>query len=342
MKTALIIIAPVAFLLTLAANKDWERPPVLDTQIGYRGTGIVQIDNPRIEAELAERNQPPEPFGAVDPDGDLAGDIYENVQVLGDLTDEEFNWFMAAISQWVAPEEGCVYCHNEENFADDGPYTKIVSRRMMQMTRTINAEWGDHVGETGVNCYTCHRGQHVPEYYFVEDDHHPAATGGFAASRNGQNLGTRVAAYSSLPYDALETYLTREDETNIRIQAGRALPTTEGGDTIQDAEGTYSLMMNISQGLGVNCTYCHNTRNFGSWEESSKTRVKAFHGINMVQHINSNYLAPLLFALPEERLGPKGDAPKAKCETCHQGIPKPMYGANMIEDHPRALGRELP
>jgi photosynthetic reaction center cytochrome c subunit len=31
-------------------------------------------------------------------------------------------------------------------------------------------------------------------------------------------------------------------------------------------EHTYGLMMHMSDGLGVNCTYCHNTRNFKTWE----------------------------------------------------------------------------
>ena len=69
---------------------------------------------------------------------------------------------MAAMTEWVAPEEGCNYCHVAENLASDDIYTKVVSRRMLQMTQHINANWNDHVGETGVTCYTCHRGNNVP------------------------------------------------------------------------------------------------------------------------------------------------------------------------------------
>jgi len=68
---------------------------------------------------------------------------------------------MLAITQWVAPEQGCAYCHNGDNLADDGLYTKIVARRMLQMTRHINKDWKEHVASTGVTCYTCHRGQPV-------------------------------------------------------------------------------------------------------------------------------------------------------------------------------------
>ena len=78
---------------------------------------------------------------------------------------------MTTITQWVSPEQGCNYCHNPANLASDELYTKVVSRRMIQMTQAINSDWSDHVGNAGVNCYTCHRGLNVPEYiWFAEGD----------------------------------------------------------------------------------------------------------------------------------------------------------------------------
>ena len=50
--------------------------------------------------------------------------VYQNVQVLGELTTDEFNRLMASITEWVAPEQGCAYCHNTENMADDTLYRK--------------------------------------------------------------------------------------------------------------------------------------------------------------------------------------------------------------------------
>ena len=52
------------------------------------------------------------------------------MKVLGNLSAGEFTRTMIAMSNWVAPEQGCVYCHNPANFADDSMQTKIVSRRM--------------------------------------------------------------------------------------------------------------------------------------------------------------------------------------------------------------------
>ncbi len=334
MKYAFPIFIAVVFVVIFPLLNYMESIPIDSTQVGFRGTGMVQVDNPRTEAKLEEANQAPESIGSVEPGGDPAGQVYENVQVLADLSEDEFNHFMLSVTEWVSPEEGCAYCHNEENLASDEVYTKIIARRMIQMTQAINTEWGDHVNGAGVNCYTCHRGNHVPENIWVEDDRPQA--GGFSASRNGQNLASDINGKTSLPYDALSKLATSDDAI-IRVAADAALPTTAGGSSIQDTEATYSLMINMSEGLGVNCNYCHNSRAFRDWEQSSPARVKAWHGIEMVQNVNEEYLIPLASALPDNRLGPRGDAPKAQCSTCHQGIPKPMYGADMLSDHPTAL-----
>ena len=34
--------------------------------------------------------------------------------------------------------------------------------------------------------------------------------------------------------------------------------------SLKQTEHTYGLMMHMSDSLGVNCTYCHNTRSFAS------------------------------------------------------------------------------
>jgi photosynthetic reaction center cytochrome c subunit len=93
-------------------------------------------------------------------------------------------------------------------------------------------------------------------------------------------------------------------------------------------------MVHMSESLGVNCTYCHNTRNFASWEESRPQRVTAWHGIRMARDLNNDYMTPLTDTFPANRLGPKGDVAKVNCTTCHQGAYKPLYGAAMAKDFP--------
>lgn len=337
----LAIVAGVLFSIPMLLI--WDRPPIDVQQIGFRGTAMEEVDNPRIAEELRERNQPPEVIfaGGVEPFGDLAGDVYENVQVLGDLTEDEFNNLMLSITQWVSPEQGCAYCHNEENLASDEVYTKIVARSMLEMTRVINAEWASHVagvtGEDGayVNCYTCHRGNNVPEYVWYNADgiEGQAQAAGMLGSRDDQNLADAETAFSSLPYTALETKLNGDEA--IRVIADNELPRVGvDGASIQATEATYSLMMHMSDSLGVNCTYCHNSRAFSMWDQGPATRTTAWYGIRMVRQINQAYLEPLTPVFPDNRLGPQGDVAKVNCETCHQGVNLPMYGAFMLEEHP--------
>jgi photosynthetic reaction center cytochrome c subunit len=93
-------------------------------------------------------------------------------------------------------------------------------------------------------------------------------------------------------------------------------------------------MTHMSTSLGVNCTYCHNTRSFQSWEGSPPQRVTAYHGIRMARDVNNEYMVPLTEVFPVERKGPGGDVAKVSCATCHQGAYKPLYGFPMLKDYP--------
>jgi photosynthetic reaction center cytochrome c subunit len=96
-------------------------------------------------------------------------------------------------------------------------------------------------------------------------------------------------------------------------------------------------MMHFADSLGVNCTFCHNTHNFATWDGSPPTRAAAWHGIRMVRALNNDYLEPLGPTYPKTSLGAAGDAPKAYCATCHKGLAKPLYGAAMAKDYPELL-----
>ena len=339
LSTALGLVGVVFGSLLVVAmffTVGWERPGMDVEQAGYRGVGMEAITNPRIEAEKMAANQAPEVPYEVSPGGQPVSEIYENVQVLGHLNNDQFNRLMLSITEWVAPEQGCAYCHNEENLADDSKYTKTVSRGMLQMTMAINKDWDDHVKATGVTCYTCHRGNPVPENVWSTNPG-PDQAGGMAAGRNGQNMPTVDNGVTSLPYDPFSKYLVGDGQM-IAVNSLGALPA--GSDrTIQDAESTYSLMMHFSNSLGVNCTHCHNSRAFWDWEQSPPTRLQAQVGISMVREINNAHIEPLASVLPEDRKGPTGDVLKANCKTCHQGVNKPLYGASMVKDYPSLGGK---
>lgn len=323
-RLATILAASAVFLLA-----GCERPPVDTTQIGYRGTGMEQVTNPRVLAKTAALHVAPAPQPPVPSDGPKAKDVFKNVKVLGELSAGEFTRHMVAITQWVSPEQGCNYCHNPQDLSDDSVYTKVVARRMIQMTQHINGDWGNHVGKTGVTCYTCHRGNPVPANYFTAEGETGAKL--FIGDAPAmQNRAASTVGLASLPYDPFSRYL--DGDAAIRVNTANALPTDNKSGT-KDAEQTYALMMHISGSLGVNCTYCHNTRSFASWEGPPQ-RVTAYHGIRMVRDVNNAYIEPLAATFPANRKGPAGDVFKVDCSTCHQGVNKPLNGANMLKDHP--------
>jgi photosynthetic reaction center cytochrome c subunit len=309
----------------------YEHPPLVVEQRGYRGLAMAQVNTARHLENVAAANQVPAPIDPVEPSGTKSSEVYANVQVLGDVDADEFTRLMSAITEWVAPEQGCAYCHAEgEELSSDSLYTKVVARRMLQMTKHLNAEWQPHVGTTGVTCYTCHRGNNVPKNIWFKNPG-PEAARGMAGNHAGQNTPAPQVGYASLPFDPFTPFL--EQDRGIRVVATTALP--EGNrQSIKQTEWTYGLMMHMSQGLGVNCTYCHNSRSFSAWDQSTPQRTTAWYGIRMVRDLNTAYLDPLLPTYPHNRLGPLGDAPKANCTTCHQGVSKPLLGVSMLKDYP--------
>ena len=311
-----------------------ERPPVDSVQHGYRGTGMVQVYNPRTVARQMPNNVVPDALPAVGSDGPKAGEVYKNVQVLGNLSVGEFTRLMVAIQSWVAPPGAdCGYCHNLENLAEDSKYTKIVARKMIQMTQHVNSEWKTHVKDTGVTCFTCHRGQPVPANVWFTTPPQDLKSN-FIGDLAEQNQPAKSVGLASLPYDPFTPYLLKD--LPIRVYGREALPGPDGANnrtSIKQTEFTYGLMMHMSDALGVNCTYCHNTRSFASWEGPPQ-RANAYYGIRMARDLNVNYMQPLTSVFPAGRKGELGDVAKNNCATCHQGAYKPLYGVSMLKSHP--------
>lgn len=298
-------------------------------QTGPRGTGMEVVKFPSTDPTAAGfYTEPP-----VKPEGgeQLAKDIYPDLKVLGDLTEDNFNRLMNAMAQWVAPDQGCAYCHGEEgDFASDAVYAKVVSRRMIEMTREINSAWADHVSPAGVTCYTCHRGRNVPSdiWFDIVPLNHTMM--GWAAN---QNQSTPLSQWTSLPSDALRKYLVEYEP--IRVTPTSAQEPNKGTASIQQTERTFALMNYFSNALDVNCTFCHNTRAFGELDQSTPQQQQALLGIGMALELNNDYLLPLAGILPPDHLGKDhADGPKVGCATCHKGFRQPLQGLQVIKDWP--------
>lgn len=308
-------------------------------QTGFRGTGGDQIT---AKARLTAQTVPPPPFALPDDSGPRASETYANVKVLGNISTERFNYLMAAMNNWVAPANGdpekvgCNYCHNPNNMASDEKYTKVVARRMLQMTQNINSTYASHVKGTGVTCYTCHRGNAVPQYKWAAIDAPGDGPHKLMGYKHGQDTPVATVAYASLPYGGLESYL--QGAETIRVQGAQPLRPAVRGASIAATEKTYGLMMHMSSALNVNCTFCHNTDSFGSWSNSRSQRAVAWYGIRMVRDTNAAYINPLAPVFPDNRKGPHGDPYKVNCLTCHQGLNKPLGGVSMLKDYPMLGG----
>ena len=329
---AMRVVFALAAVLGIALLLTFQRPPIDTVQRGYRGTAMVENFDPRQIAAERANNQVPATLPPIHA-GPPASTAYKNVQVLGDLDVGAFTRLMASITTWVSPQQGCAYCHNVNNMASDAVYTKVVARRMIQMVRHINSNWTTHVQAVGVTCYTCHRGQPVPSNLFYNRSTDAHFTG-MVETQMGKNLVSNAAGLSSLPSDPFTPFLA--DDATIRVQGKTALP--DGNrSSIKQTDWTYALMVHFAQSLGVNCTYCHSTREFSDWSQSTPQRVTAWYGIRMVRDLNNNFLTPLHDVFPPARLGPTGDSPKLNCATCHQGVYKPLFGVSMISGYPELV-----
>ncbi|MEM7212230.1 MAG: photosynthetic reaction center cytochrome PufC [Pseudomonadota bacterium] len=305
-------------------------------QTGPRGSGMTV---PEFNSDLAAGDASVQDYMTSAPivpeaGAPLAKDAIENAEpLLGNLTVDNYERLVTAMRGWTGIPE---LLNGDDNYQND------VAKRMIQMTWNLNENWDGHVGDSGVNCYTCHRGEPVPSGVWFKIAPGLEAMEGWSAN---QNLATAQSVSTSLPHDALEKLLLEDGRISVHDLEPRVPGVPGQGDlaSIQDTERTYSLMNYFANSLGVNCTFCHNTRAFYDGEQITPQWATASLGIEMVREMNNEYLIPLGDVLPDNRLGPKhGDAPKAACLTCHKGYQKPVGGMEMLADWPELASEDAP
>src|SRR5262245_28698911 len=98
------------------------------------------------------RGGPPAPFSA----GGAAVVSAANLKV---LTAQNVEFTMQNMT--FALGLRCLDCHEMNDLALDTKPLKLKARTMLEMTRDINARFGDD--KTHVTCWTCHRGSNKPE-----------------------------------------------------------------------------------------------------------------------------------------------------------------------------------
>ncbi len=320
------------FIVVIFAVVTLNRSSVESVQNGYRGTGMTLVYNPNVVANSLAENQAPAVL-PVNNVGPYAGTVYKNLGVLANVRLGSFLRLMQSMTLWVSPSQGCNYCHVAGNYASNAKYTKRVAYRMIQMVIATNSKWKNHVKNVGVTCYTCHRGANVPRYvWFNMDETRPAGPFGDAINIGHPDVN---ADLSELPgQNALTDFMSKSYK--VADNSVTALPSGDRQSTLQ-TEWTYGLMMHFSTSLGVNCAFCHNTRAISQWRESTPKRVIAYYGLHMTRELNNKYMESLTSTFPAALRGPTGDVAKVNCSTCHQGVYKPLYGANMVSTFPSLL-----
>ena len=110
-------------------------------------------------------------------------DKFTNLQVLPkDISKDDLVHTMRLFSRSLGVR--CDFCHEfqdeKPNFASDKKDEKNAARNMMRMVGDINKNYmpklqplpGEEKKQTGVNCWTCHRGEKQPAQGPPAEEHH--------------------------------------------------------------------------------------------------------------------------------------------------------------------------
>ena len=351
MKLITVVGAAAAVVVAVVAVKvpDWHAPGVHGTQMGFRASSSVQFAS---RAETAPINVDlPAPLPPAAEGGPRATETYKNVKVLTDVSAAEFMRLQYAITAWVSPKQGCGFCHEGNNWASDAKPTKLAARRMMEMTRYINAAWKTHVQPSGQTCYTCHRGQPIPAEVWLPRQPAPVNLGVSKQEDTWNEAADTVTRF--FPNNGFAEYFLQDHPA-----AGQSLVALRADNRVANTvvfNRLYQMMMQMSLQIGVNCGYCHNSRAWASWSQSSPYRWVGYYSLNMMRDLNRTYLLPFAQIIPQQselihetkvpvipgfQAGQQAGNALLTCETCHYRLPKPLNGVNMVKDYPGLVGTQ--
>lgn len=344
-KLFVIAVAAAGALVLFAAIvvPHWSLP-VAGDQLGWRASSMIQFQ-PTREDEAA-LPPPYQPAAWKTPDLRPASSVYKNLTVLKSSNAGEVMRVMTAMTAWVSPKEGCGFCHAGGDWASDANPHKATARTMLLMTQHVNADWRGHVGAAGVTCATCHQGQPVPEDVWYAARPVPERPM-IDKPEDWHEDATTVRKF--FPDEGYEEYLLQN--TPAVAQSYTALPTGNGQSSIV-MKRLYEMMMQMSDGVGVNCGYCHNSRAFFDWKQSTPARWTGYSGMQLTRDLNRKFLLALGASMPQTRFrltkadernvppheqGALAGNALANCATCHHGRPQPAAGG-LAKSYPELLG----
>lgn len=305
----------------------------------------------------------------------------QNVQVLTGMTNAQIWVYM---QQYVSGALGvsCQYCHDINNFASYTYPQKTAGLLMLQMTRDANAEFIVNLPNwqgNYIQCATCHYGEPVnmPAWGSeFENTKQPIEVNVVPIDgTTGETINDPAAKPEALqglvPLDEailyqIYHYQIWDAYDPAEYQSGRG--TLALTYNTEEAKGPSQDQVTIVQGamnymgwsLGVNCNYCHNSRNFYAYEETvpgnlpletyAVNRLKTQQMLLLTTWLTENWtkynifpkmnvagdgVSPIL-ADGQQYLAPINNQYYAVpgCYTCHRGnaIPRAAINQNAIPE----------
>jgi len=224
----------------------------------------------------------------------------QNTQVLTDMTTAEIWSFM---QQQVAGAlgVGCQYCHNVKPDAN-GNYQfnseefpqKIAARNMLKLVNDLNGKFIVNLPYWRLNyitCATCHsgigNGRGSPQLLEAVSDQFLKSTPPIKVIYNPLDVNGQPVVDDAKKPEELRDPIPLKQATlwnvyNYKVWKpynpadavsgrGSLALSYDGGRTQEQANITQGTMNLLAWSLGVGCTYCHNARNFYSYEITNES-----------------------------------------------------------------------
>lgn len=378
---AVITTATFYWIYELVSGPERRQAAIAATQRFDYTAQIQKIVN--AEPNVVPAGDPRQPWLGADAwqAGIQAGQEYinqfpqpQNVQVLTGLTTAQIWSYMQNLSAGMGV--GCQYCHDIQNFASYNIPQKTAGLLMLQLTRDINTTYIANLPNwqgNYVNCATCHNGAPVnmptwgPEF---EQLNQPIEVNVNVIDASGvpitdeaqkppevQGLVSLEEAilWNTFNYQVWRPYVPGDQTSGRGSLALLYNVDGEVGPTQEQANISQGAMNYMAQSMGVNCVYCHNSRNFYAYEEAaSGIQVNAEYGLKKLKAVRmllmSTWMAqnwttysafskgpangsiePLL--VNQQYLKPINDQYWALpgCYTCHQGNAIPLGSLNQAD-----------
>ncbi len=170
----------------------------------------------------------------------LSGAKFKNVTALADMPADQMGKAMNIMTASLGVN--CQYCHEGTDFAKESVGQKDVGRKMIELTRELNAKYFE--GRTEVTCFTCHQGNVHPTSTVPLGSIIEAKEAKTAPKTEPQPANLTVDAILTKYLDALGTENARKKLKSRHIIAKRVEPDgrTEPEELWQLSDGRFRML----------------------------------------------------------------------------------------------------